>query len=67
MNDSLKIFGLGYGATALDVKTQYKRLARIHHPDKHSLYRERIGMSDDEAEEFFKLIANAKEYLMSKL
>ena len=67
MYDSLKIFGLGYGATALDVKTQYKRLARIYHPDKHSLYRERTGMSDNEAEEFFKLIANAKEYLMSKL
>ena len=33
MYDSLKIFNMGYGATAAEVRAQYRALARIYHPD----------------------------------
>jgi hypothetical protein len=67
MYDSLKIFNLGYGATLAEVRAQYRALARIYHPDKHPLYRARTGKTDAEAQQFFRLLNNANEYLCSKL
>ena len=67
MFDSLKIFGLGYGATINEVKAQYRALARLYHPDRHGQHRERTGMTDEEALQFFQLINNANEYLREKL
>jgi DnaJ-class molecular chaperone len=34
MYDSLKILGLGLGASEREVKLAYRRLASIFHPDK---------------------------------
>ena len=67
MYDSLKIFNLGYGATITKVKSQYRSLVRIYHPDKHPLHHGMIGVNDNEAKKFFQLINNTHTYLQSKL
>ena len=63
--DSLKIFGLGYAATYLEVKAQFRAFARIWHPDQHNS--DRTGKTDEEAKEFFQLINNSHEYLKAKV
>jgi DnaJ-class molecular chaperone len=56
MYDSLKIFELGYAASYSEVKSQFRALARIYHPDKHNP--EGTGMSHTDAKNFFQLINN---------
>ena len=63
--DSLKILGLGFGASETEVKVQYRALCRIYHPDKHDPAK--TGMSNEEASDFFKLINNAQAYLREVL
>ena len=63
--DSLKLFGLGFGATWAEVKQCYRSLSKIYHPDKHKC--EDTGMTNEEALSFFQLINNAQEYLKEKL
>jgi DnaJ-class molecular chaperone len=64
MYDSLKIFELGYAASYSEVKSQFRALARIYHPDKHDP--ERTGMSHTNAKIFFQLINNVDENLKDK-
>ena len=45
MYDSLKILGLGLGASEREVKLAYRRLASIFHPDKWEHSRHTTGMS----------------------
>ena len=59
--DSLRILRLENDATERQVKTQYRRLARIYHPDKFD--RTSTRGSINQAEEHFKLLNNAYEYL----
>ena len=65
MYDSLKILGLGLGATEREVKIKYRQLSRKYHPDKHNS--EETGITDEEAADFFKLINNAQAYLRERL
>ena len=65
MYDSLKVLGLGFGASETEVKVQYRALSRIWHPDKHDPAR--TGKTAKEAEEFFKLINNAHAHLRKVL
>jgi len=59
--DSLGIFLLPSTATEREIKVQYRRLARIYHPDKYDPMTNE--MSKMEAQEHFKLINNAYEFL----
>ena len=59
--DSLKVFGLGLGASEAEVKVKYRAMSRLYHPDKHDP--QKMGMSNAEATEFFKLINNAQAHL----
>jgi hypothetical protein len=65
MFDSLKIFELGYAASYAEVKAKYRAMARIYHPDQHNP--DRTGLTHSQAEQLFKLINNANEYLRTKL
>ena len=57
------ILNLSEDATEREVKTNYRKIARIYHPDKHRPAS--IGMSPNQAEEYFKLVNNAYEFLRS--
>ncbi|KAL7536025.1 hypothetical protein ACHAXR_011344, partial [Thalassiosira sp. AJA248-18] len=59
--DSLKVLGLGLGASETDVKIKYRALSRLYHSDKHDSTK--TGMTDQAASDFFKLINNAQAYL----
>jgi hypothetical protein len=59
--DSLKVLGLGLGASETEVKVSYRAMSRRFHPDKHDS--SETGMSDAEATEFFQLINNANSFL----
>ena len=48
--------------TKRKIKTQYRILARIYHPEKHDS--ESTGMTLNQAEEHFKNINNDYEYLL---
>jgi len=48
--DSLKIFGLGFGATEAEVKAKYRAMSRIYHPKKHDP--EKTGKTHEEASNF---------------
>jgi len=61
MYDSFKVLGLGLGASEAEVKQKYRELSRLYHPDKHDTAK--TGMTDEEAEEFCKLINNAYSHL----
>ena len=61
MYDSFKVLGLGLGASEAEVKQKYRELSRLYHPDKHDATK--TGMTDEEAEEFCKLINNAYSHL----
>ena len=63
--DSLKILGLGYDATWTEVKTSFRLLARMYHPDQHKP--EQTGMSKLEAQEYFQMLNNARDYLKDQL
>ena len=58
---SLGIPNLIYNATGRELKTKYLRIARIYHPDKRRP--DSIGVSPDQAEEYFKLVNNTYAFL----
>jgi len=64
MSHSLKILGLGLGASETEIKVHYRQLARKYHPDKNDTTI--TGLSEEEASEFFKLLNNAKDYLKER-
>ena len=64
-HDSLRILHMTNFATEREVKTQYRRLARIYHPDKYD--QTSTQMTPRQSEEHFKLINNAYEFLRSIL
>ncbi len=61
MYDSLKVLGLGFGASETKVKVKYRALSQIWHPDKH--YSLNTGKTYEETADFFKLINNAQTHL----
>ncbi len=61
MSHSLKILGLGFGASKMEIKVHYRQLARKYHPDKNDTAS--TGLTMAEASDFFKLLNNANEYL----
>ena len=61
MSHSLKILGLGLGASEMEIKVQYRQLARTYHPDKNDTTV--TGLTMTEASDFFKLLNTANEYL----
>jgi DnaJ-class molecular chaperone len=64
MSHSLKILGLGLGASETEIKVHYRQLARKYHPDKNNTII--TGLSEEEASEFFKLLNNANDYLKER-
>ena len=62
-HDSLIFLELPFSATEREVKVRYRKLARIYHPDKHEANKHVTGLTPVEAEDHFKLINNAHEYL----
>ena len=65
MYDSLKILGLGFGATEAELKHSFRKLSRVYHPDKHKP--EETGLSLEEATAHFQLLNNAYSYLREKI
>ena len=64
MSHSLKILGLGLGASEMEIKVHYRQLARKYHPDKNDPTA--TGLTTTEASDFFKLLNNANEYLKER-
>jgi hypothetical protein len=64
MSHSLKILGLGLGASEMEIKVHYRQLARKYHPDKNDTAS--TGLTTAEASDFFKLLNNANEYLKER-
>ena len=65
MWDSLKVFGLGLGASETEVKVKFRAMSRVYHPDKHNP--DQAGMSNSQATAFFQLLNNAYSYLREVL
>ncbi len=61
MSQSLRILGLGFGASEAEIKVHYRQLARKYHPDKNDPAI--TGLNASEASTFFQLMNNAHEYL----
>jgi curved DNA-binding protein CbpA len=61
MSHSFTILGLGLGASGMEIKVQYRQLARKYHPDKNDITL--TGLTTAEASDFFKLLNNANEHL----
>ena len=61
MFHSLKILGLGLGASEMEIKVHYRQLARKYHQDKNDPAV--TGLTTAEASDFFKLLKNANKYL----
>ena len=59
--DSFGILQLNNTATEREIKVQYRRLARIYHPDKYDSSTN--PTTKTESQEHFKLINNAYEFL----
>ena len=59
--DSLGIFNLSGDATEQEVRTNYRKIAPIYHQDINCPAS--TGMSPNQAEEYFKLVNNAYEFL----
>ena len=64
MSHSLKILGLGLGASETEIKIHYRQLARKYHPDKND--HAATGLTTEEATEFFKLLNNTNDYLRER-
>ncbi len=64
MSHSLKILGLGLGASETEIKVHYRQLARKYHPGKNDYVATRLTM--EEGTEFFKLLNNANDYLKER-
>ena len=65
--DSLKILGLGLGASEREVKLAYQRLASIFHPDKWVQQNNITGMTYQETTAHFQLLNSAQAFLRSSL
>ena len=65
--DSLKILGLGLGASEREVKLAYRRLACIYHPDKWEQSQGTTGMTLAETTAHFQLLNNAQSFLRATL
>jgi hypothetical protein len=65
--DSLKILGLGLGASEREVKLAYQRLACIYHPDKWEQTQGTTGMTLAETTAHFQLLNNAQSFLRATL
>ena len=63
--DSPGILELAKNATEREIKTQYRRMARIFHPDKYDSTT--TSLTKSEAEEHFKQLNNVYEYLRNTL
>ena len=63
MYDSLKILGLGLGASEREVKLAYRRLASIFHPGKWEHSRHTTGMTLPETTAHFQMLNNAQSFL----
>lgn len=61
-NNAIKILGLNRNFTEEELKQAYRKLAQIHHPDRHENSEDRV-----KEEEIMKDINAAKEYLMKYL
>ncbi len=61
MSYTLKLLGLGLGASEIEVAVGYRQLAREYHPDKNN--QEVKGLTTTEALDFFKLLNNSKMFL----
>ena len=46
MYDSLKVLGLGFGASETEVKVQFISMSRIYHPDKQKIEQTKIIEED---------------------
>ena len=57
------ILNLSGYVTEQEVKTNYREIAQIYHPDKHRPAS--TGMSPNQAERYFKLVNNSYEFLRS--
>jgi curved DNA-binding protein CbpA len=64
MSHSLKILGLGLGASETEIKVHYRQLTGKCHPDKNDSTI--TGLTAEEASEFFKLLNNANDYLKER-
>jgi hypothetical protein len=64
LSHSLKILGLGLGASKMEIKVHYRQLARKYHPDKNDPTA--TGLTATKASDFFKLLINANEYLKER-
>ena len=65
MYHSLRILGLGLGASEIEIKVHYRQIARTCHPDKNNPAT--TGLTTKEASDFFKLLNNANDYLKERL
>jgi DnaJ-class molecular chaperone len=65
--DSLKILGLGLGASERDVKLAYRNLAHLYHPDKWEDLHHITGMSLAETTAHFQLLNKAQSHLRQAL
>jgi DnaJ-class molecular chaperone len=65
--DSLKILGLGLGASEREVKLAYRRLASIFHPDKRVQQNTITGMTYQETTAHFQLLNSTQAFLQSSM
>ena len=61
--DSLGILDIIGDTTEQEVKTNYRKIARIYHPDKH--IPDSTDMTPNQVEEYIKLVNNAYGFLRS--
>ena len=63
--DSFGILELPMTATEREIRVQYRRLARIYHPDKYNLASNEVSsrMTVLEGQQHFQMISNAHDYL----
>ena len=58
--DSLGIFNLIFNSTEQEVKTSYRKISIIYHPDKHRP--DSTGILPNQAEKHFKSVNNAYDF-----
>ncbi len=65
--DSLKILGLGLGASERKIKLAYRQLACLYHPDKWEHAQATTGKTLEETIAHFQLLNNAQAFLRANL